>query len=377
MRTPNLEPVKVPGRNRPWRLNIPPSLSNDGKRQQLFFKTKDAAEKHAEGLEKGRKTYGDLILALDHHQISQAVRAWELLRPTGIGLLEAVNGFLADHARRSASKTLRDTWAAFLASKRRSDDYLDSLRHTKSLVEHLMARAIVDIQAEDLEAALNGLRDSTKDLRINRLRTVFNYAIRKGWLTTNPASRLDLAGSRASEIAIYSAENIEKILTAVRTNDLEFAPFVVVCTFAGLRPENEAFSIKWSDIHLDAEQPHLIVRADTSKTRERRSVDLSDNAVAWLRTVWPKEHSGRVFPFSESTLARKRADLVEKTGIRWLKDGLRHTFASAHMAKHSDATKLMLAMGHKDLKMIWKNYYRHMTAEEADKFWAISPSAKS
>ena len=80
-----------------------------------------------------------------------------------------------------------------------------------------------------------------------------------------------------------------------------------------------------------------------------------------------------MFPFSESTLSRKRADLVEKSGVRWLKDGLRHTFASAHMAKHSDATKLMLAMGHKDLKMIWKNYYRHMTEPEAEKFWSIVP----
>ncbi len=97
-----------------------------------------------------------------------------------------------------------------------------------------------------------------------------------------------------------------------------------------------------------------MVRADTSKTRERRTVDLSANAVAWLRAVRPKDAAGRVFPFSASTLARKRADLVEKANVTWLKDGFRHTFASAHMAKHGDATKTMLALGQKDLKMIWQ-----------------------
>jgi integrase len=70
---------------------------------------------------------------------------------------------------------------------------------------------------------------------------------------------------------------------------------------------------------------------------------------------------------------QKVNETPDATKLRWLKDGLRHTFASAHMAKFGDATKLMLAMGHKDLKMIWKNYYRHMTTEEADKFWGIVP----
>jgi integrase len=177
---------------------------------------------------------------------------------------------------------------------------------------------------------------------------------------------------------VYAAADIQRLLDACRVTDAEFLPFLAVCAFTGLRPENEAFNLHWSDVHLDDSTPHLVVRANTSKTRERRTVDLSENAVAWLRLA--KSKTGRVFPFSASTLARKRSDLMQKvnetpdaTKLQWLKDGLRHTFASAHMTKFGDATKLMLAMGHKDLKMIWKNYYRHMTAEESEKFWAIVP----
>jgi len=374
MRTPDLEPVKVEGRKRPWRLNVPASMAQDGKRQQLFFETKDDAAHHALTLQFGQKSFGDLIYKLKPHQLAECVKAYELLEPVGVGLLVAVNGFLADHARRTASKSLGEVWSSFLASRKRlSADYLASLAHTKAKVEHLMATPVVDVAADDVEAALTGSAPATRDLRINRLRTVLNHAVKKGWLQSNPADRLDLSGIKKGEVSIYTVDQVTKILGWARANDLEFAPFIVVCCFSGLRPENEAFSIKWADIHLDAPEPHLIVRADTSKTRERRTVDLSTNAVAWLRAVRPKNAAGRVFPFSASTLARKRADLVEKANVTWLKDGFRHTFASAHMAKHGDATKTMLALGQKDLKMIWRHYYRHMTAEEAEKFWVVVP----
>jgi integrase len=351
-------------------------MAQDGRRQQLFFETKDDAEHHALTLQFGQKSFGDLIYKLKPHQLAECIKAYELLEPVGVGLLVAVNGFLTDHARRTASKSLGEVWTAFLASKERSEDYLASMRHTKVKVEHLMSLPVVDVRPEALEAALKGLPSSTRDLRINRLRSVLNYALRKGWLSDNPAERLDLTGRKTHEVAVYAAADVEKLLTACRTNDAEFLPYVAVCAFAGLRPENEAFSLRWSNVHLDGDAPHVVVRADTSKTRERRTVDLSANAVAWLRLA--KSKTGGVFPFSAATLARKRSDLVEeiqksRPKFRWLKDGLRHTFASAHMAEHGDATKTMLALGHKDLKMIWKNYYRHMTAEEAEKFWGIVP----
>ena len=108
----------------------------------------------------------------------------------------------------------------------------------------------------------------------------------------------------------------------VDANDADSPSSVVACRFAGPRPQNEASSIKWADIHLDAPEPHLVVRADTSKTRERWTVDLSENAVAWLRAVLRKDAAGRVFLFSASTLARKRADLVERANVTWLRMAL-------------------------------------------------------
>ena len=52
----------------------------------------------------------------------------------------------------------------------------------------------VRLRADDLDAALIGTAPATRDLRINRLRTVLNHAVKKGWLQSNPGDRLDLSG---------------------------------------------------------------------------------------------------------------------------------------------------------------------------------------
>ena len=49
---------------------------------------------------------------------------------------------------------------------------------------------------------------STRDARIRRLRSVFSFAIRKGWATVNVADRLDIVGKRHDEVRIYHAEEV-------------------------------------------------------------------------------------------------------------------------------------------------------------------------
>jgi hypothetical protein len=75
-------------------VSVPPHMSETGKRQQRFFRTQKEAERHADDLTHGRATFGDLLQKIDQHQLSEAVRAIELLRPANVGLLEAVQAFL-------------------------------------------------------------------------------------------------------------------------------------------------------------------------------------------------------------------------------------------------------------------------------------------
>jgi hypothetical protein len=100
-----------------WRLNVPPTVSPTGKRQQLFFPTQGAAEQEAGRLRDTRRTFGELLTKIDPHELSEAVKALELLRPHNVSLLECVTSFLADRKRRSESHTLAEAFDAYKATR--------------------------------------------------------------------------------------------------------------------------------------------------------------------------------------------------------------------------------------------------------------------
>jgi integrase len=368
----SLIPVKVPGRASPWRLNVPEDLSRNGKRTQLFFKTKVEAEREADSLNFQRGRLGGILGRLDTHQLADAVRAFERLEGTGTSLLDAVNAFLAERDKPAQSKTLGEAFDAFQARIGRSLDYDTSVKHTRALVEPLLPSPIVSLTAEDFEMFLKPCAPSTRNLRINRLSTVFRFAIKRGWLTVNPIERLERSREPRSEVSIYIVDDVHSLLRDALANDRPLMPFLVVCAFCGLRPEREAFHLEWSDVHLDDEKPEVIVRPELSKVKRKRAVELSQNAIQWIRASGV-HLTGRICPFSEMTLKRKRTANHKRAGVDVVKDGLRHGFCSFHLAMYGDLTRSLLASGHSDPKVFWRNYYRHASSDDSRRFWSLAP----
>jgi integrase len=364
MRTVKFEPKEIPGRKLPWMVNFPASVSPSGKRERRFFATERQARGAIANLQHEKKYFGSLIDQISQHDLSEAVRAVKLLEPTGIGLLRAVESFLSDHNKRAKSKTLLEVFDARESNNDWSESYAESIRHTKSQVYHLLDQKIVDITPEDLDGAFKGCAVTTRDLRINRMRDTFGYAIQKGWAEINPADRLDRSKSK-SAIKIFQVSDVEKLLRSALVSDPEFVPYLSVCFFCGIRPESEAFDLEWKDIHLDDDKPELVVQADLSKTRDKRAVDISVNCIEWINASGVNR-TGKVFPFSQSTLNRKREVLCKLAKVKWIKDGPRHTYASAHITKHQSIDRLLLQIGHKgNPRTLWKHYYRTMSATDA------------
>jgi hypothetical protein len=169
-----LRPFKVAGDiEKPWCIKIPSSLSDTGRESRRFFSSEKEAERFASDLRKGRVTFGDLLSRITQYQLSEAVHAYELLAPTGVSLLDAVGSFLTHRERSGASVTLAEAFTAFQERpSETSNDYAASLRHTRALFSPLLDRKLVDVDISDLEAVLDGLPASTRNLRINRLRSV-------------------------------------------------------------------------------------------------------------------------------------------------------------------------------------------------------------
>jgi integrase len=376
MRVAKLKAVKVAGRQWPWRVYIPAAQSPTGKAQHVYGETREHGETRARDLIGFRKTHGELVGELSQHDLAMAVKSVELLKQTGVPLLDAVAAFVAHHEKRTASKTLSEAFDAFQRRKGLSKDYADSLRHTKSRAEPLLDRPIVDITPEDLEEVLKGLPPSTRNLRINRLRSVFKAAVKKGWISDNPANRLDLDKEKREEVEVYTPDEVERLLCDALENDDDLVPYLAIGFFCGLRPEREIFHLNWKDVHVRDKRPELIVRPELSKTRRRRAVEISPNCLAWIdHVLFGVPLSGKLWPHSFTTLVRKRAANHKRTGVKVIQDGMRHTFCSAHLAKHKDINRLLIQSGHADPKLLWRHYYRVMSEAAAEQFWAIAPKA--
>jgi len=374
MSKPTLEPVHVPGRNLPWRLSIAATLSPDGRRKQLFFAKKGEAEQYADTIRFQTKKFGDNLRQIDEHDLSEAVRALELLRPHGIGLLEAVKGYLDYRQYRATSVTFGAAWDVYLGLRKHSLKYTQELRQVKDKVKHLLDRPLCDLTEKDLEHSLS-TAPHARNAQIRRLRSVIGLAVRKGWLSANVAHRLDLKHSKADEVKLYSVEQVKAMLQWAMDNDRDLVPFIAIGAFCGLRPDNELANLRWSDVHIhNEERPQIVIRPETSKTRSRRFVDISANCVQWIdEALFGIPATGRVAPFSKSTLRRKRRKLHVKTGIEVIQDGLRHTYASAWLTAHKSSDELALQMGHRSPGMLYRHYYRAMSAGDAEKYWAIVP----
>jgi integrase len=288
-----------------------------------------------------------------------------------------VKAFIADRQKRMQSRTFGQVFDSFEALRpNRSHDYLKEIEHTRANVRHLLDRSIIDIQPGDLESALAQYAPSTRDARIRRLRSVFNEAVRQGWVSSNPADKLNIIGARHDEVRIYAVEEVARMLSTALEQDKPLIPFLAIAAFCGLRPENELFNLRWQDVHIDDPNPQIVIRPETSKTRRRRFVDISANCIEWVRASTVNTQ-GRVVPFSASTLTRKRQALCEDLALDWIPDGFRHTYCSAHLAKHGDVNKLLIQTGHSNPGMLWRHYYRVMPSGDADKYWQIFPPAQA
>jgi integrase len=142
----------------------------------------------------------------------------------------------------------------------------------------------------------------------------------------------------------------------------------VIGLFAGLRRE-EIARLDWREI--DLERGYIEVKAASAKTAQRRLVSVSDNLRAWLAPF--RQLAGAVRPTS-ITYRRKFAAALKAAKIEhWPHNGLRHSFASYHLALHQDAAKTSLELGHMQSAILFGHYRELVRPDEAKLFWQIYP----
>src|SRR5271165_46598 len=372
----SLKVRRDPGRPSPWYLNVPASLSDTGKRSRLYFATREIAQGAAERLKARRDNFGVSLGKLTASQVVEAADCYEQLAAhPGVNLSEAVRGYIELHKSRQASIPLGELFGKFLDSRAsKSAPYLQHLRWARTAFEPLAATLASEVTVRDLETILEAFTPSVRDAFRRYIRAILNFGVRFDYLPSNPAAKLEPCKPLKGETQVFTPIEVGRLLEVALENDPEFLPYRILGLFCGIRPAGELMRLEWRDVSL-AERL-VTLRAEVTKTRRKRFIELSENAVAWLECLQLQTNSaGLVAPWTPAELRKRHRANWHTAGIKhWIQQGMRHSFCSYWMAAHAnDVDKLVILTGHTSREVLWRHYYRAVAGAEAQRFWAIMP----
>ena len=383
-----------------WLLNIPPTLSETGKRQRRFFSSRDEAERHAAPLrQEYREGKAGKLLPPDQGRF--ASRAFELLgdRPPE-EIVEAARLWMEKRNHAAKSITFRKACENFRTAeskKHLTEKYRLNFKHYPERFTGIADKLLVNISTADLETELSHLPAVARNTAAAHLSSLWGFSSPKGWARVNPLENVQRAHSPRPTIPILSARQVRRLFVATIRLHPEIVPLLAVETFAGIRPV-ESEKLRWEDI--DFEDKIITVPDAIAKTRIGRHIEMHPTLIAWLE--WHQSRGGRNSgklcpPMPKRTKAnprkgktspptdpedvspsifRERLRNIRKRAkiTPWPQDVLRHTFASASLASEwRDIGKLCLELGHSSQKMLSRHYARSMRKKAGEAVFAIMP----
>lgn len=212
---------------------------------------------------------------------------------------------------------------------------------------------------------LSGGNQRKKNVR-NYAVQFFNYMMKKKVMTHNPAEHIEIHVQNGAP-EYYTVEECQKILKALLTEENKcLIPYYALCLFGGVRPM-ECELLEWKE-HVKLDTKEVYIPAAISKTKRDRIFTMSANLVAWL------EFAKDVKPLIPANL-RKLKEAAQRSikKVEWITDGLRHTFATFHYAKHRNLEELRGVMGNSP-NVIEKFYKGAISQTEVEKFWNLTPA---
>lgn len=367
-----------------------------GKRESFtdLDKAKDRAKEIAESL----TMEGIEGMAIKAELRVAAIQGERLLAEYNKTLSDAVQFYLA-HLKSQAEKDkthtisfLADKWLADRTADKNKPAKKKTLIGIKEGAKMLKAAfgecRIAEVTKKDIEDYLQSLeRDNqTKRNKWSLIRQFFNYCIKNGYFSSNPAKGIVIT-IPSKDIQILPLEKVQQIFDALQTTDKhkDLMPYFAVSIFAGLRP-TEAQLLTWERINLDTREIHVL--ASTSKVGESRIVKIEDTLLHWLKE-YKGEKKGLIVPAKNFTrrFRRFRADIGYKMtnsdkkvvlnpdSVKWTQDVMRHTFGSYHLGKYHDRAHLAELMGN-SIEVIKKHYKVSVSEADTKAFWNILPASQ-
>lgn len=348
----------------------------DGKPSHRNFPTEIEAkafmEKWNESLQLGDATGLKDLSELAKLEVRTAI---EKIKPFGRSIDEAVDFYINHGLPTKPTVTTEEAWKLFVEVKARSGrrpTYYEKACKTyfqpfARQFPGRMTNSITPSEAKSYIYAKSNWSNSTRASHIHYLRTLYNFLENQGHVHLNPFAKLDIPKAPKTISKTISPPDVKALLEfALKENRKPECACMILVFFCGVRVA-EVGRLCWEQIDLK----NMLVKIEweDAKTSDRRVNVISANAFEWLQICKSK---GRISPNDfNQRLKRLRA----KSGIKYPQNGMRHSFAAYHLAKHKDSAKTAHQLGHPNAALLHKNYYSSVEPHQADAYWSILPNA--
>jgi|GEM_PF-5634369 len=341
------------------------------------FKSRWEAEHYIDKIRKdedaARSSQNSVTTTLTQSQINDATAAFDKI-PKGISLSTIID-FYNEH-KPQEEKTVKYAYEHYVAEQERIGRSINTVREVKTIMRNFVKSChhmdTSEIKENDLIKFIQKgkVAPQTQNNRHKVYHKFFNYCLKRGWVSKNPAVNYEKIKIVQNSAKFFSPADAKVIIetTALKEHNL-LLPYVTLLLFCGLR-NSEASKLSWDKIRFDNESVSVMIDASIAKTNSKRFITLQENA-AQLLTYCKKQNLTNIYPKN----FRKRFDkLKEATALMWSSNILRHTFGTYRYAHSESADITAKDMGNSPL--ILKKYYDGLaTKKEAEEFFSLSIEA--
>ncbi len=350
-------------------------INSGGKRMRKTLKTLPEAKTYAEQKHIELKNKGQAAFDLTDKQRLDASEA--IITLHGTPLAEAAKFFIQHHKPIGGVRTMSQLLDEYILRKQADNlrpRSLDTIRATVGrLVRTFGDRGVHTVTSMELTAWLDeqGYKGETRKIYIRYARLFFKFAQKMGLVEQNPALQLDFPKVDRKMPQVFTISETQRIMNTTERIYPRLVPRLAIGFFAGLR-FSEIDLLDWDAIDFDSRL--IRVDAKIAKTRSQRHAAISNNLITWL--LPHRKNKGAVAP---PTITRRRwlNRILKETGIRWIRNGPRHSFASYHLAMYQDASKTEHQLGHRNDNILYNHYRALVTPVDAESYWNIYPKRKN
>ena len=219
--------------------------------------------------------------------------------------------------------------------------------------------------AQYIEMAFDTPRQRQKARLI--LSGVFGTAVKRGWCSENPVSKVEAPRVVEKQVPILSPQEIKDLRhTALAYQDGSCAAAVGMMLYAGIRP-HEVARLTWAQV--DLRERAIYILPQHSKTGGARRVTIHKPLLRILR-AHRRADGERICPANWLRHWRELRRAAGWGGDKpWPQDALRHTFASYHLSHFRSYAGLQVEIGHRDATLLRTRYLCMNGVHASAQFW--------